>query len=179
MDASRLLARAALLGLDLALLGLALTLVRLLTSAEPAPLTLPGLAMILCTGTAVTVLSQRWERTRLARLLGVLGVGGVSLLLIKGGLGGGYGPLGGWDVLARALFGSGEIHAGAAYGALLLALLAGWRGTRLLVPTVPAEVQRRFKRGLLVLVVLLAAAALVPLADPGAARQAGTLATIA
>jgi len=178
MNGPRLLARAALLGLDLSLLGLGLALIRLLAPSRMVTLTLPGLAVALLAGTAAAVLTGRWETTRRPRLPGVLVLMGVDLLLVKGGLGGGYSLAGGWDVLIGALQGHSSAGFGATYLALLLALGTSWRGTRLLVPTVPAEVQQRFKRGLLVLVALLAGAALVPVADPGRARQAGILATI-
>ncbi len=173
MDMPRLFARVALAGLDLALLGLALALLQAQSSPASLPLSLFGISIALLAGVVVTAVTRRWEQTRPQRVLGMLAIVGAGLLLVKSGLGGGYGPLHGWDLVAAALRGQGSV-----YLALLLALAAGWRGTRLLVPTVPAEVQQRFKRGLLVLVTLAIAAVLLPLADPAAARRAASAGVI-
>jgi len=173
MDVPRLFARVALAGLDLALLGMALALLQAQSPPASLPLSLVGITIALLVGLVVTAVTRRWEQTRQQRILGMLAIVGAGVLLVKRGLGGGYGPLGGWGVFAAALRGQGS-----AYLALLLALVAGWRGTRLLVPTVPAEVQQRFKRGLLVLVALAVAAVLLPLANPAAARRAASGAVI-
>jgi hypothetical protein len=173
MDLPRLLARVALAGLDLALLGLALALLQAQSSPASLPLSLFGITIALLVGVVVTAVTGRWEQTRLQRILGMLGIVTAGLLLVKGGVGGGYGPLGGWSLFVAALRGQGSV-----YLALLLTLVAGWRGTRLRVLTVPAEVQQRFKRGLLVLVPLAFVAVLLPLADSAAARRAASSAVI-
>jgi hypothetical protein len=178
MDAPRLLARMALAGLDLAPLGLALALVRLLAAPAMVPLSLPALVVDLLLGAALVLATRRWEQMRHIRLIHALIIAGVALLLIKGGLGAGYGPLGGWRALLDALLGQGDARFSNTYLVLLLALLAGWRGTLLLQPTVPSEVQQRFKRGLLVLIALLVATVLLPLNDPSATRRAAGLAAI-
>jgi hypothetical protein len=168
----------ALAGLDLAPLGLALALMRLLAAPAMVPLSLPALVVDLFLGAALVLATRRWEEMRNIRLIHALIIAGVALLLIKGGLGAGYGPLSGWRALLDALLGQSDARFGNAYLVLVLALIAGWRGTLLLQPTAPSEVQQRFKRGLLVMIALLVAAVLLPLSDPSATRRAAGLAAI-
>lgn len=147
------LSRVALAGLELALLGLALALAQQIAGGALA-LTPPILAAALLAGALLDALAER------------MGWLGAARLAIPAAV----------TALTLALAGVPEQPA-QLVPVLGLALLAGWRGSRLGVPTAASEVQRRFTRGLLVLLALVGAAQL-PSFD-AAARGAATLAAIA
>ncbi|MBA3946216.1 MAG: DUF4129 domain-containing protein [Herpetosiphonaceae bacterium] len=178
MNMLGVLARSMLAGLDLALLGLLLLLVRLLTEPAPVPLTLFGLLVAFVLGALSAATLRRWEPHRAARLISAtLGLA-TALLLVKGGLITTYWPFTGWDLLSQPLLHPADPASGRVYAALLFALVAIWRGTRLHTVTLLAELQASFKRGLVLLVILMVAAVLLPDPYRVSARLAATGAAI-
>ena len=179
MPLLQLCARCALAGLDLALLGLIVALLQLLLQPALLPVTLTALTIAVLLGALLVSVAPRWEDGRAAALarLGAALVG--SLLLLKGGLGGQYVPWSGWHLLTQPLLNPTDPRTVPAYLALLLVLVAIWRGTRLHIPTLLSEIQARFKRGLLLLLALLLGAVLLPEPYRNGARFVGTIAAVA